>query len=528
MSSIQQKQAYIGRPYTVVHGKEGKIVKFTLDKFNPVFIDFSSKKHTLIVSKSGGGKSYLAGVVAEELVRVMDNYCTVLVDPMGIFNTLGVANNNMAELDKWNEQIPDDVIPGAIKCTVYVPAGDATNFLPGTYDKIFALRAPEFSYSTFCYAFDLDALEPQVNLYRKAQALLLRERGTYTLDELVAFVREHGSEMKFQAQTVEALVTKLEALAGLGIIAKSAPEISEIIRDREVVVFDLSLSSNYVAKILVSFLAEKIFMLRRQITRMITKAKSGHVGAKLQRPWWYIPPVQLVIDEAHEYLPNNQSLRNVIKKGRNCGMMITAISQSPDLTKDLYANISHVFVGPLIYDSDIAAMRAMLPIEQGLKEFRAEMRSLVPGTFFYCNVDSKTFVKLKVRPRRTMHPATTELDDERKFFETPRPIVLDAGFPLVGVPDAQSYVAILRHDGELCRDQVCLVIYKHTQIGVARVTWVQRRPLDQIQPGMLVNRTGASDLDGAIKMIHAAEPVKEGELFSIVMLRWIERVTKGV
>ncbi len=514
-------QAYVGRTFKASY-TGGKINKVTL--CDPVYIDYSKKQHTFIVSKSGGGKSYLAGVVAEELIRVMDNYCTILVDPMGIFSTLNMPNNSKAELDSWNEQLRDDVAPGAVrKCTIYVPAGDVGNFLPGTYDKVFALRAPEFSFGTLCYAFDLDTLEPQVNLYRKCQALLLREQGTYTLDELVTFVRMHGSMLHFQVQTVEALVTKLEALAELGIIDNDAPEIHEMIRDKEVVVFDLSLSSGYVAKILVSFLAEKIFLLRRKITRMVTRAKVAE--NKIPWPAWYIPPIQLVIDEAHEYLPNNPSLRTVIKKGRNCGMMVTAISQSPDLTRDVYQNITHLFVGPMLYEDDIAAVRSMLPIEQSLKDFKNEVHLLVPGTFLYYNVDTKASLTIKIRPRKTLHPATTELDDERRYFEKPGPLVLDQAFPMSSVPGEPSFTTILRHDGACQPNQVHPVVYKGQEVGTAKVVWAAKRLLASIPDAIVTRLTGTGDRAAAIVRINEKEPLKDGEQFTLCMLKWVERAT---
>ena len=405
--------AYIGREFTPV-ARDGKIVNYKLR--DPLHLDFSRKEHTFIVAKSGGGKSYLAGVYAEELVRTMENYAVVVLDPMGIFNTLTMPNTNEPEFAEWNAQLRGEIIPGGVeKVSVWVPAGDAGQFMDGTYNHEFSFRAVEFSQGSLCFAFDLDPLEPQVNLFRKARALALKRYGDdFTLGSLILIAREDGAELGFHSQTIEALITKLDALLELGIITNDGVTVNDVVRDHSVAVFDLSLSGTYTARIVVNFFAEKLLLIRRQITRMITQAKVTETT--IEKPAWYVPPVQLVLDEAHNYLPRNPVLKRAIKEGRNCGFMMTAISQSPDLTRDVYANITHLFVGPLIYDDDISGVRSMLPVPWTPKEMRAKVHSLTTGTFLYFNIDEKKETAIRVRPRRTLHPASTELIDERLYF----------------------------------------------------------------------------------------------------------------
>jgi hypothetical protein len=519
--------AYIGRPFVPVwDSKAQKVTRYELDKFSPLLIDFSRKQHTFIVAKSGGGKSYLAGVYAEELVRVMENYAVVMLDPMGIFSTLNLSNNNTQELDGWNAQIPGDVVPGPVgRCTIWVPSGDADKFIPGTFDKKFALKAPELSYGTLCYAFDLDPLEPQVNLYRKSQAALSKTNSHYTLGNLIAFVKDQGNgpEMGFQKQTVEALTTKLDALHELGIIASDAPEFSDMVREREVAVFDLSLSSTYTAKILVNFFAEKLLLLRKRITRMVTEAKVRET--QIDKPSWYIPPVQFVLDEAHNYLPGNPVLKKCIKEGRNCALMLTAISQSPDLTRDVYANITHLFIGPLVYDDDIQAVRAMLPIDKDLKTFRKDVRSLSSGSFLYYNIDEKIEKCIRVRPRKTLHPASTDLQDERKYFKrngcSPEPIIFGEDCPKL---HDNSFTLITHHGEGYELDQVYAVMLEGGQLGKARVVNKFMKILALIPDDFLLQDTGAKTRAAAIAKLndHSRTPIREDEELAIMRLKWEE------
>jgi len=417
----QNKKAFIGREYKPVWDpKKKEIVRLNLSTQDPLFLDFTRKQHTFIVARSGGGKSYLAGVYAEELSRRVENYGVVMLDPMGIFATMNHANPEGDEFAAWNAETRDNLAGSPMACQVWVPEGDAKHFQGlGERFRTFALEAPEFSAGTLCYAFDMKILDPQVNLYRKAQEHLLKTRGgTYTLEELIELVRLSGAEDHFQPQTVEALVTKLEALHELGIISREGIPINEAVREGRVSVFDLSMSGSYTAKIIVNFFAEKLLWVRKRVTRLVTRARVTET--QVEKPAWYIPPVQLVIDEAHNYLPRNHVLQKCIKEGRNCGVMITAISQSPDLTRDLYANITHLFVGAQVFDGDIAAVKAMIPVERSPKEFRKQIKSLTTGCFWYYNIDKKIEKRVRVRPRYTLHPASTELTDERKFFRGTR------------------------------------------------------------------------------------------------------------
>lgn len=500
--------AYLGRPFVPVYNSQKQIEKLRLDKSCPLLLDYSKKQHTFVVAKSGAGKSYLAGVIAEELVRVMENYAVVLIDPMGIFSTLTIPNENAGELDSWNEQVPGDVTPGAVgRCTTWVPAGDQDKFLPGTFDRTFSLRAAEFSYGTLCYAFDLDFLEPQVNLYRKAQACLLQKNPSYTLRDLVDHVRDDGPDMHFHAGTIEALITKLDALSELGIITNDAPEFHEMIQDRAVAVFDCSQSSTYASRILVNFLAEKLLSLRRQITRMVLRAKVQE--QKIDKPRWYVPPVQMLIDEAHNFLQKSNVLKKVIKEGRNCGVAITAISQSPDLTRDVYANITHVFVGSLVYDDDIASVRAMLPIEQPPKEFKKSVHRLQKGWFLYYNVDEKTEQLIMVRPRRTMHPASTQLEDERQYFNMERGsnghYMLKFAKPYTKLK-LPVFSTIRVGSKPVSEGDMVHVVHPDGSTHPAKVVLKHEQPLDALPDEFLMADTDAPNRGEAIKQLQQYYP----------------------
>jgi hypothetical protein len=405
---------FIGREYSPLYDKQNKRLKWGLSIRDPLLIDYSLKQHTLIIAKSGSGKSYLARVICEELIRSMENYAILIIDPMGIFSTLSRKGNEL-DIRGWNSEVGSNEVTaeGLPNVETWIPRAEESKFDADMYDRVFSLRANQITYPILCYCFDMDVLDPQINLFRKCQNRLAHERSNYSLGDLKTYILENHEEMHFKSATNEALQSRLDALEELGLVDSDGINISEMIREKHVAIMDLSMSSIYTAKIIVSFLADQALTQRKIITRKVQKAKENSTMVSIPN---YIPPIQLVVDEAHNFFPRNEILQKFIKEGRNVGCMLTAISQSPDLTKPVYANIIHLFVGQLNFDEDILAIKGMLPIEKTPKDLRKEIKSLDVGCFYYYNIDKKLEKRIRVRPSRTIHPASTELNDERQYL----------------------------------------------------------------------------------------------------------------
>jgi hypothetical protein len=416
---LDHAKAFIGREFQPVwDATKKRISKYLINQTHePLLIDLVQKEHAFIVSKSGGGKSYLAGVLAEEVISKTRDNAVVIIDPLGNFCTLKNPNINISELEDWNRQmLRPEVFARGFNIEVWIPLGDVKYFEKTDYDRSFSLRASQFSVDCFCYVFDMDVLDPMANLFSDVtEQLNLDMKGDYDIHDLIALIKTEGeTTFGFKSQTVDALVTRLNALRKLGIISKNGIDLSEMIKENKIVVFDLSMSSFYTSKIIVSFLAERILDRLKRVERLVRKAKIDHT--MIPRPDYYIPPTRLIIDEAHNFMQNNLLLNKCIKEGRNVGLMLYCISQSMDLSKKLYSNISHLFVGPLNFEDDITNVRSMIPVGDNPKEFKAKIKSLTTGCFYYYDIDRKIEKLIRVRPRSSFHPASTELIDHNKIF----------------------------------------------------------------------------------------------------------------
>lgn len=403
----------IGVEYTRAEDNK-KRVFYTLKQHLPLLIDFSKKEHSLIIAKSGSGKSYLAGVIAEEVIRALGSkYGIVIIDPMGIYHSLEKPGD-LDDIRTWNSHIQHNLVKakGMKNIEVWVPFGDQHEFESEMYHRVFSLKATQLTTAIFAQTFKMDGIEPQVSLYRKGFSYCRKEKKDFNIYDLINIIREKYLDWYFKSATLEALICKIDILVELGIITSKGVILSEIVQEGKITIIDVSMSDTFTSRIIVNFLAQSMLRTRKRMKRIVDNAREQK--KLIPRPVDYIPHVYFMLDEAHKF--TTQIINTYIKEGRNCGCQLLAISQSPDLNKDTYSNICHLYVGQLVYRDDLDGVQKMLPIEKKPGLFRKQIKSLDVGNFVYYNTTKKIEKRIRVRPRKTMHPATTDIQDEKKYF----------------------------------------------------------------------------------------------------------------
>jgi hypothetical protein len=192
--------------------------------------------------------------------------------------------------------------------------------------------------------------------------------------------------------------------------------------------------------VIVEFLVNKLYALRVMI---FGQTQFAQMGNEVYMPADYIPPVQIIIDEAHNYIDDPRSaIITSVKEGRAIGLSITAISQETDLDKKFYKSLTHLWVGSQVFASEIQKIREMIPVRSKITpaQFDEMVNDLDVGCWIYFNIKNKKkpgpFL-CRVRPSKTLHLATTEVENERKYF-------VDGGVPVArekrpARPDALEY-----------------------------------------------------------------------------------------
>lgn len=413
--------AYLGREisYNIdVDKKQRAILK---DKFT---LNLESFEHIGIFAKSGGGKSYGALVLVEESILAAHNFfSTIFIDPLGNSSTMRIPNRT-GEINAWNELLnKHEISPKGMaeKVKFIIPAESVSKFDKLMYDETFAISAKNLTLELFCYAFGLKPLDAQASLYGKIKKIINEEYGgdDYSLSEFLERIRVTD----YHPASKDALIRKLEALENLNFITKHAPEVYDIVKPNQALIFNLSMSSKYTNRLIVNFFAQQLMEHRNLINSKINLAKfKMELEEKEWRQYndWYLPPVRMFIDEAHEFLPRNPVLRTYIKIGRNIGCLMGFISQRADLEKDNYANMGHLFIGPMRFDEDISTLRALTGTERSHDNFKKLVKQQTNGCFLYYNLNNLYSEKLiRVRPRYSLHPASNKAENELKYLEIP-------------------------------------------------------------------------------------------------------------
>lgn len=404
---------YIGVQYVELHDKTDSWSEI-LSPDKKVWINLSDKYHKCLMGITGSGKSYGARILCEEIIEKNIGYGVIIIDPLGVYCSMKTPNDSK-DIDKWNRMLNRvDIRPkGFEDCEIWIPEGAQKTYDENSnekmYDYVFGINVSDISIDSMCDAFRLDATSPQINLLRDCKADLKTEK--YDLNKLISTIK--GRE-DYSESTIHALVGRLRALDDMGILSKREFNLHEMIKKNKTIILDLSFYDTENSRLIVNFLCEKLMKSRRIISRKIEIAMSKNSTIEIND---YIPPIQLIIDEAHFFLEDeNKILLQAIKTGRNNGLILTLITQSFDIPKRMLGNVSQLFIGKMSMVEDIEKAYKMTYTTMSLNSFKILVKGLSEGKFLYIGIIENKFFKFKFRPSLTRHPATTKNIDEEIYL----------------------------------------------------------------------------------------------------------------
>jgi len=216
----------------------------------------------LICGKRGSGKSYTLGVIAEELAR-LDRFLVILVDPMGVFWSMGLpvteqgskgAEERRSRRAGQQGSAPAPLhprTPAQFAVNILVPGDPAERYSPralarmqelGVLFSRITLNPAALSAQAWCDLFDLSMSEPLgICLYRAVRACQKKRGGQgareqesgnsksairnpqFSIRDIMAEVESDG---KAADRTREALINRLDMAEAWGVFAQACPEAS--------------------------------------------------------------------------------------------------------------------------------------------------------------------------------------------------------------------------------------------------------------------------------------------------------------
>jgi uncharacterized protein len=339
-------------------------------------IDLLVQKHVSVMAKTGSGKSYVVGVLIEELLK--RQVPVIIVDPHGEYTSLAQPNNAPQETANMRRF--------GVKPRSY---GDRVlEFSPDT--KVNPDAQPMRLDGTNLQMHDLtDLLGGKVSsvhlgmLHQAIKDVGARRKKGYTLADIVAEVNKNESNAKWN------LLGALQYLEGLGLFADQGTPVSTLVKRGQVSGINLRGSPPEVQEIVVAWLCKALFEAR-----------------KLNQ----VPPCMLVIEEAHHFCPergftqarSSDVLRTIASEGRKFGLGLCVVSQRPaKVDKNVLSQANTQVILKVTNPNDLKAIIASV---EGLsRDDEDSVQQLPVGTALVSHPAIAMPVQVEIRPRETRH-----------------------------------------------------------------------------------------------------------------------------
>lgn len=333
----------------------------------PLMLDINElvQRHVCILAKTGGGKSYISGDIIEELMK-HDVTC-VIIDPHGEYGAM--RNPGTSEDPKFNVSphgYDDKIIEFGMT--------DGPNIKPlrFTFKSLDARDILDL--------FQTGDVRNQLPVLKKALDSLREKKDLYSIKDLIEEITSEGRGHPL-------LVSELEYLDEIGLFAERGNHITELIQKGKTTIINLKGVAPDVQQLIVRRWGILLFELR-----------------KMDR----IPPLMMVIEEAHNYCPQNEntlckkSLSTIASEGRKFGLGLMVISQRPaKIDKNVLSQCGTQIVLKVTNPNDLKAIAASMEgLTAGMEQ---DIQGLPIGTALVVGSGIQTPMLVEVRPRESKH-----------------------------------------------------------------------------------------------------------------------------
>ena len=359
----------------------------------PIIIDVKElvSTHLAIIASTGAGKSYLAGVIIEELMRHYNRAAVLIVDPHGEYGTLeGLANHDELAL----------LAPNGTE--IYRPATRVYK-----HDQV-KVRLSTLNLGDLRYLLTEMTEKQQYLLGRGYRRLMDQptKRQHWSGQDLIAAIRESASSggegERDDSSTVGALEWKIEQRFIDNEMTFSPThhlELREMCKPGQCTVLQINEIDERDQQVIVATVLRRIFDARRSTDR--EKVQEGDEK--------YLPyPVFILIEEAHHFAPaggdavSTRVLKEVLAEGRKFGLGVGLISQRPGkLDADVLSQCQTQCIMRIVNELDQKTVAT--GVESVGHELLRNLPALSKGQVIVAGSAVNTPVLCRVRPRITKH-----------------------------------------------------------------------------------------------------------------------------
>jgi DNA helicase HerA-like ATPase len=372
----------------------------------PITLDLGAvtSTHLAIIASTGAGKSYLAGVLIEEMLKPNNRAAVLVIDPHGEYDTLDEMRNH-PNMVKDDYQLEVTVYkPGQVKVRVgSLSLADLRYLLPNLSDRMeYVLRLA----------------------HRRAQSQSRKEHGgdadRWTLENLRQALRDIGrlEDPEFEdidqekeqgagkyKETADAVLWRLNLSLGHTVVFDDVTQVGlrELIHPGKCAVLQLNEVDRRQQQAMVAILLRRLYEARVKTRKQ--------QATETQDEAFYLPyPVFVLIEEAHRFAPAGADpvsagiLKQILAEGRKFGVGVGLISQRPGkLDADVLSQCNTQCLMRIVNPVDQARVRES--VESIGQELLRELPALTKGQTVIAGAAVNTPVLCRVRPRYTRHGA---------------------------------------------------------------------------------------------------------------------------
>jgi len=337
----------------------------------PVVIDTSivTSEHMCILASTGSGKSYLAGVMAEELMKPYNASAMLIIDPHGEYHTL----REIVGMKEFRESTYIPEVRIFSKDDVKIRLSELS------YDEMISIL-PEIT----------EKMESFLNsAYRKL------ENTRFTSRDLIKVIEEMGEN---DEMTVRALSWRVRRYMMNSEVIDDFKhlELNDLIRPGQCSVIQLTEMDDRDQQLLVAVLMRRILNAR-------VGSEKGYITSGES----YLPyPVFIMIEEAHRFASRDSKshriLKTILSEGRKFGVGVCLISQRPSkIDPDILSQCMNQVIMRIINPADQDNIR--MSIESVGRDLLDELPGLTKGQAILAGASVNTPVLIRVRERHTTH-----------------------------------------------------------------------------------------------------------------------------
>ena len=388
------------------------------------------ESHNFVANDIIVHNSYTMGVIAEGVSdlpeEVRQNISIILVDTMGVYWTMKYGNKQDRELlEEW------ELEPKALDVKIFTPSGFYNRFkdegIPTDYP--FSIKPSELSGSDWNMTFSVKPEDPVGVLIDRA-IYELKEAGTdFSMKDILNKIESFKDEEKHVLNAAKNLFLNASEW---GLFSEKATKLSQIAMPGQVSVLDISCYATQpgswnIKNLVVGLVAEKLFVHRmaaRKDEEFLDVHKSMNPYSDEDVHKNEFPLVWLVIDEAHEFLPNEgktlatDPLVTILREGRQPGISLILATQQPgkihtDVMTQSDTVIAHRITAKLDTDALGALMQSYM--RKGLVDELDNLPREKGAAIIFDDTNEKMY-PIRIRPRFTWHggsaPSAIKEDEE--------------------------------------------------------------------------------------------------------------------